>query len=377
VDPVTASHYHLQLDYLRTETEGPLFEAMRARLAAIASHTGMSKVFRLLGADLYRVMQIDPVGEPRVAQETAEGERIATLRTLFAAVSGCTDLASLLERTLYGLDLHWGVRHGMVLMVDATRNVLYTVASRGYPQSGVGSEIGIGQGIIGIAAQERTSIRLGYAVQDYRYCQATRRYFAASGKEAVLETEIPLPGLPEANSQMAAPLLSMGRLLGVLYLESPQEQRFGYDDEDAIALLASQLAAQIDLLDHCSQQPEETASLALPATARGNPALVRYFPADRSVFVGGDYLIKGVAGAIIWKLLREHQQTGRVDFTSRELRLDSSLKLPDIVDNLDARLILLQRRLSERCAAIALEKTGRGRFRLKLARPVTLREMPG
>ena len=33
--------------------------------------------------------------------------------------------------------------------------------------------------------------------------------------------------------------------------------------------------------------------------------------ADHSIFVGDDYLIKGVAGAILWKLLREHAESGR------------------------------------------------------------------
>ena len=102
--------------------------------------------------------------------------------------------------------------------------------------------------------------------------------------------------------------------------------------------------------------------------------MVRYYPADDSVFLDHDYLIKGVAGAIFWKLVREHAR-GRVDFTNRELRLDRALRLPEHAENLEARLVLLERRLRERGGAIRIEKSGRGRFRLGVAAPLTLEEM--
>ena len=41
-------------------------------------------------------------------------------------------------------------------------------------------------------------------------------------------------------------------------------------------------------------------------------------------------------------------------------------------DNLEARLVLLQRRLVEHSPHIRIEKTGRGRFRLAVLRPVEL-----
>ena len=66
----------------------------------------------------------------------------------------------------------------------------------------------------------------------------------------------------------------------------------------------------------------------------GTALRVRHFAANDSVFINDDYLIKGVAGAIFWKLLRDYVQAGRTEFTNRELRLDPSIRLPDVADNL-------------------------------------------
>lgn len=371
VDPGDAAHYQLHVAYLRTETAGPLFETMKARLAAIASHTGMSRVFRLLGADVYRVLRVTAVPGDRREPPAPRTDLLATLRACQADLNACGDLGGLLDAALASLERHWGIRHAMLLLFDPERRCLYTVASRGYAESGVGSEVGLGEGIIGVAAAARTPIRIGHAAEEYRYSQATRQRFA--GPE--LETEIPLPGLAGAGSQLALPLTAGASLLGALYLESPQEQRFTYEDEDALVVLAGQLALSIDLLSRAAEQPSERPAgvAARPAgAAAGATVTVRHFPADHSVFIDGDYLIKGVAGAIIWKLLREHAGSGRDEFCNRELRLDASLGLPDITDNLDARLILLQRRLAERCPFLGMEKTGRGRFRLLVGRPVRL-----
>ena len=100
---------------------------------------------------------------------------------------------------------------------------------------------------------------------------------------------------------------------------------------------------------------------------------IRHYARDDSVFVDDEYLIKGVAGAILWTLVNDLTQRGRSEFTTRELRLaGGDLRLPQVQDNLGVRLLLLQRRLAERACGIASERIGRGRFRLRAQRPLQL-----
>jgi len=160
----------------------------------------------------------------------------------------------------------------------------------------------------------------------------------------------------------------------VLYAESEHDAFFSHADEDALAIYGRPLAALLAQLAALPDDAEPLPAAATPAPT-GAPLAVRYFPDDHSVFIDNDYLIKGVAGSILWTLLNEHAQSGRRDFCNRELRRDRRLPLPDGGDNLETRLLLLQRRLAERCPAIALEKTGRGRFRLVLDRPLALHAM--
>ena len=58
IDPENGSMYDLAIIYERTETEGELFDEMDMKLEAIASMTGMSGIFKLLGADIFKVESI-------------------------------------------------------------------------------------------------------------------------------------------------------------------------------------------------------------------------------------------------------------------------------------------------------------------------------
>ena len=376
--PQTARYYRLHIRYLRTETAGPLFEGMKAQLAGIASHSGMQGVFRLLGSDVYEVQEIEPLeGEPLPGPPPRAG-LLGGVRRASERLGRCASLDEALNAVLASLTDFLGIQHAMVLMLDAATQRLYTVASCGYATSGVGSEIGVGQGLIGVAARERTPVRIGHVTSAALYTQAMRSSFNANIPDFEPVLEIPYPGLAQPHSQLAVPIQNGGRMLGVLFVESTQELQFSWEDEDALVAIAGHLGAAIELLQANAESAESAAAPLAPATkaapAAASPLVVKHFAANDSIFLADAYLIKGVAGAILWKLLRDHQQLGRTEFTNRELRLDPALRLPDISDNLEARLLLLQRRLAEQAGPLRIEKTGRGRFRLVVDRAVQLME---
>ena len=62
VNPGNLQMFNLELQFDHTETEGDLFVEMDMKLEAIASMTGMSGIFKLMGADVYKVISIRPIG---------------------------------------------------------------------------------------------------------------------------------------------------------------------------------------------------------------------------------------------------------------------------------------------------------------------------
>jgi len=376
LDPHTAARWVLRLRYVRTETSGALFERMKAHLAGIASHTGMAGVFQLKGADVYEVLDSEHLPGPELAPPPERTGLLAAVRNVSSLLANASDLRTILDDVLALLESDFGIPHSMVMLNDSSHDRLFTVASRGYSTSGVGSEIPLGNGVIGVAAREGTAIRITHATSEYTYSRTARARAERHGMGGLLETEIPLPGLPAPGSQLAVPLRVSGCTVGVLFVESPLEAHFSWEDEDALVAIAAQLGTTIVVLQQAAETSEEPAAAAQRASApRGAPLAIRHYAADHSVFVGDDYLIKGVAGAIFRKLVRDYVTDGRTEFTNRELRLDPSIRLPDITDNLEARLILLVRRLQERGTDIRIEKTGRGRFRLAVERPLTIAEV--
>jgi adenylate cyclase len=373
-DPVSMAQYRMLLDYEETQTSGPIFESMKAKLAGIASHTGMHGIFRLLGSDLYRVRAIETISEKKRPVPAPERNLLAATRLTCAELTNCRDLDELCERTLACLQQHLGIEHSIILMIDEASQQLYTVASRGYPLSGIGSEVPIGDGVIGAAAREGVPVRINHMSADYSYGAAIRDRAQSSGFDWKAATEIPFPGLRAPESQIAVPIIRCGCTIGVLFAGSQDALSFGYDDQDALAIVSDIFGTTFALLESYEGPASEPVT-PVPETGKREKLTVRHYQVDNSVFIDGDYLIKGVAGAVFWKLVREYVYENKCEFTNRELRLDPVLRLPAFAENLEARLVLLYRRLAEKSNDIRIEKIGRGRICLVTDRALALEEV--
>jgi hypothetical protein len=175
--------------------------------------------------------------------------------------------------------------------------------------------------------------------------------------------------MADSESQMAIPLLVQNRLVGVLALEARSSLTFSQWHEAFLQVLANQIAAGIDrMLDQARDDeagpPERPSASSLKPSERRRS--FTYYRNDDCVFVDGEYLIRNVPAKILWKLLRNHETDGRTEYSNRELRLDPTLGLPAFKDNLESRLILLRKRLEQKCSDVRIVPTKRGRFALEI-----------
>ncbi len=391
VDTDTGQGYRLLLRYVRSETSGPVFDRMALRIEAIASYCGLKGIFKLIAADIYEVLAVEKTAEEpanpqaECARRSVAGDPVFTMKALqdlSARIHRADSLERLLDSILEGLEDSFGFGHSMILLPAGEDGLLVTIATRGYPEGGAGAEVRIGEGIAGVVAEARKPIRISGLIRQMLYAYAVHKRAQEAGL-CPPERRIPLPGLPNPESQLGVPLLNRGELVGVLCIESEVPYRFHEEDKTSIELLGSYLAIAIQnmLLRERADAPVEDASAEPSERGAGAPAVrtrreVAYYQADECILVDGEYLIRSLPARILWKLLNARQADGRAEFTNRELRLDKSLNLPEWKDNLESRLLLLRRRLEQKCPDLRIVPRARGRFALELRCEVALVQKP-
>jgi adenylate cyclase len=298
------------------------------------------------------------------------------LQTLATQINHADCLESLVDSVLKALEDVFGFSHSAILVPAEEEGVLVTIATRGYPDNGAGAEARFGEGLAGIVAESRQPIRISGLMRGMLYAYAMHK--AAAAPAGTRPHRIPFPGLPNPESQLGIPLLVRGELVGVLCLESDVPYRFHEEDKAAIELLGSYVALaiqNIQITDRAAEAaPESPTAHHLPREVVNGRREVLFYESDQCILVDGEYLIRSLPAKILWKLLTIRAETGRTEFTNRELRLDKTLNLPEWKDNLESRLLLLRRRLEQKCPDIRLVPQSRGRFSVEVGCALTLRQ---
>ncbi|MEK6221950.1 MAG: GAF domain-containing protein, partial [Chloroflexota bacterium] len=153
-------------------------------------------------------------------QEHLAQHRLIHHITTVAASS--TNLDEALLSTVQGLRVTLGDRIS-ILIVDLQKDVLRVSASAGYDEDILGMQIKFGEGITGWVAENKEPLLVNNVLNDPRYI---------SGNDTV-------------RSELAIPLNYRGEILGVLNVESDNQNAFDEHDQDILGTLGGSLSAII------------------------------------------------------------------------------------------------------------------------------------
>ena len=177
-----------------------------------------------------------------LARKTNE---VRIIQQISSEISSTLDLDRILAISLDAMETVLGFRHSMILVASGDESSLTVAASRGYDGGRTGAEIPLGQGVLGVAARRRRIVRMGNVATQRAYLAGVRARTQAAG-QATLEPVVEMPGLADAQSQLAIPLIVKDRLVGVLGVESATANAFDELDEMLLSIVGNQVATGID-----------------------------------------------------------------------------------------------------------------------------------
>lgn len=267
VDARTGAQYTLAARYLRTLEAGPWFDRVAAAIRAGAAEGGRAAEMRLRGLDVYEVVDVVAVPASTSAEPPPSARRasFADVEAIAAAIRDAEHVEAALDAIVDGLAFRLAFPHVLVLLLDEARDVLVTIASRGFAAAGTSSEVRLGEGPIGVAAAERTAVR----ISDLSRVRRFNRAVEGEGADEDRTRTVPLPTLPGVMSLIAVPAVARGRLHGVVSVESPARLAFGGEEQAILELLAGQLATSLSALETLPDEPGVRAERALPPPPPG------------------------------------------------------------------------------------------------------------
>ena len=172
---------------------------------------------------------------------------VRIIQQISSEITSTLDLDEVLGIVLRAMDGVLGFAHSMILLKDLAGDVLRVAATRGYAERGrrgPGAPGG-GRHRRGRRAPEDDADR-EHRRQHALPARACARGWKPRARSAPAEAPTAMPGLPDAQSQLALPLTVKDRLVGVLVVESRAPNAFDELDEVLLRIVGNQAATAID-----------------------------------------------------------------------------------------------------------------------------------
>jgi len=355
--PSTYSQYRIDVTFEQSLRSGSVFDELRKDIQALAALGQATKHFELLSADIFRVNRVAKVFETDADRQrrelNSESPPISvTLLRELSEVAGRTDSSEQMMRAI--------ARQLEQLRPDST----VAAFSPGSPPELIdGSspliEIEALSRIVGHVSSRAEPVRLDNFVLSLRYAES------ATVVEQEHNGTTPAAYTPP-KSLLAVPVMSRSEVVGVLTWSSTRGGQFDRADMEGLTVVAGVLSPLL-----ASDNPNSDRR-PYPPGPHSEVALFTVTSDDGSVFIDHEYVIRGLSGEILAYLLGVHAETGRIHFSNRELRSAPELDIPGLRDNLESRLLELQRRLVDKSSPVTIERTSRGRFDLVVETPFSL-----
>jgi adenylate cyclase len=167
---------------------------------------------------------------------------INIIQSISDEIINSLDLDKIFNRSMQLLDEVFGFKHSMILLKRENEDLLEVAACLGYEHQGIGAQVLYGQGTIGVVAKNKKILRMSGLKSRRMYAMSTQINSGNTNGNAVPD----LPGLKDADSQIAIPLIVNQKLIGVYAVESPTLNAFKAIDEIILNLVATQIATAID-----------------------------------------------------------------------------------------------------------------------------------
>jgi signal transduction histidine kinase len=177
-----------------------------------------------------------------LARKEAE---VGVLRHASLEINTTLDLDEIYDIVLRTMDELFDFHHSVILLLEASGNTLRVVSSRGYEEQALGGTVKVGTGVIGMVAKRHKLMRVSNLSQQRAYAATIREQMQDAGRADELDEVVPVPGLPDAESQIAIPLIIKETLIGVFSVESAEQKPFTEHDELLVSIVANQAASAI------------------------------------------------------------------------------------------------------------------------------------